>query len=275
MFISTNGTLITADIARILSKYKNAEVFVSIDGPNALYNLNRIHKDGTPMYPQIVQGIQNLQDAGVYTGIFMVATQQNSENITAVIQEIKHKFSPVIIGYNLPHWTKQWTNIVDDERYGQALVKLYENKNIIDIPIIQLNWRLRPLIEGKVKIFSCGLHTTQRTMLPDGSIVRCLKIDKDPSLSYITDNYLDINCPIKLNQDSKSQCYGCIAVGCCGGGCPFDGLKRYNTAIDRRECTITPVIVEKAIKNLIQSLEKNTNIDSGLLTPDFIKACIL
>lgn len=155
------------------------------------------------------------------------------------------------------------------------MIELYKNKKQIKAEIPQLNWRLNPLCEGKIKRFSCGLHTTQTTILPDGSTVRCLKIDNEKEKTLkarITNDLLDKNSPVELAKDSNSPCSRCIAVSCCGGGCPFDGMKRFNCLTDKRECVITPALINLAVNDVAKAIKENTiEVQNGLIKPEIIK----
>ena len=136
-----------------------------------------------------------------------------------------------------------------------------------------MNWRLNPLREGKIKRFSCGLHTTQTTILPNKSIVRCSKIDNehDELKLKVTNELLDKNSPIELAKDPNSCCSKCIAVACCGGGCPFDGMKRFNCITDKRECVITPPLIKLAVEDITSEFKKREiKIEDGLINPKLI-----
>ena len=271
---STNGTLITKEIAQQLSKY-NVMVYVSIDGANESDNVNRVYKNGKPMYPDIIKGLDLLEAAGVRKGLFMVATPNTVNNISDNIQKLTQKYKFKRIGYSLPHWTKTTPDTVTAEQYRDALLDLYSHRNVINTEIMQLNWRLNPLIEGKVKEFSCSLHNQQIKVLPDKSIVRCSKIDSISDKKYITNAWLDENCPTALARKNMMPCAKCVALSCCGGGCPFDGIKRFNSCIDKRECVITIPLVEKALQDIVCYIEKEkSNLPSGDICQDVIKEAL-
>lgn len=267
---STNGTLITPPIAKKLAKH-NVLVYISLDGPNYEDNLMRTYQDGHYMYNDIIRGLNLLVNEGVKYGFFMVSTRENVKKIVEVISQLDEKFSPLRIGYSLPHWTNNFDNEVSAEEYSEALQKLYKNRKRIKAEIMQVNWRIRPLWQGKVRQFSCALHTSQITVLPDKRIVRCSKLDNDPILKEITNKELDNNCPVALAERGENPCLSCIALGSCGGGCPFDGLKRFDCIIDRRECVITPPLINMAIQDIIAVLNTKESISDGLIDTKMIK----
>lgn len=182
------------------------------------------------MYSDIMKGINLLQQYNVKFGIFMVASKETIHKAKDMILELDEKYSPSRIGYSLPHWASNYQNEDLAEEFRDVLIELYKNRKKIKADIPQMSWRINPLREGKVKKFSCGLHTTQTTILPDKSFVRCSKIDNinDNLKEIFTNKLLDKNSPIELAKNENSCCSRCIALACCGGGCPFDGMKQAN-----------------------------------------------
>lgn len=268
---STNGTLLNEEMVKKFSK-SNVGVYISLDGPTFEDNINRIYVDKRYMYPDIIRGINLLKRYDVEFGIFMVACKETIHRAKDMILKLDEKYSPSRIGYSLPHWTPDYNEDLAQE-FRDVMLELYQNRKKIKADIPQMSWRLNPLREGKIKRFSCGLHTTQTTILPDKSVVRCSKIDneKDDLKLRITNELLDKNSPIELSKDENSCCSKCIAVACCGGGCPFDGMKRFNCLTDKRECVITPVLIEMAVNDIVKAFKKKkVEIPNGLIDPDII-----
>lgn len=268
---STNGTLLNEEMVKKFSK-SNVGVYISLDGSTFEDNINRIYVDKRYMYPDIIRGINLLKRYDVEFGIFMVACKETIHRAKDMILKLDEKYSPSRIGYSLPHWTPDYNEDLAQE-FRDVMLELYQNRKKIKADIPQMSWRLNPLREGKIKRFSCGLHTTQTTILPDKSVVRCSKIDneKDDLKLRITNELLDKNSPIELSKDENSCCSKCIAVACCGGGCPFDGMKRFNCLTDKRECVITPVLIEMAVNDIVKAFKKKkVEIPNGLIDPDII-----
>lgn len=268
---STNGTLLTDEMAKKLCR-PNVKVFISLDGPNFEDNVNRVYANEKYMYPDIIRGINLLKDNNVKFGIFMVASLENIYKAKDIIMELDKKYSPMEIGYSLPHWTPDYQCSLAEE-YRDVMISLYKNRKNINAEISQLKWRLDPLCDGKIKKFSCALHTTQTTILPDKSVVRCSKIDNknDNLKDRITNELLDKNSPIELAKNPESECSRCIATASCGGGCPFDGMKRFNCLTDKRECIITPSIINLALEDIKNAFYNNEfNVPNGLIEPEII-----
>lgn len=272
---STNGTLLTRKMVEKFSK-SNVSIYVSLDGPTFEDNVNRVYVDGSYMYSDIIKGINLLREYNVKFGIFMVANKATIHSAKDMIMELDKKYSPTKIGYSLPHWANGYKNESLAEEFRDALLSIYENIEKINTEIPQLSWRLNPICEGKIKRFSCALHTTQTTVLPDMSFIRCSKIDnKNDNLRYkVTNKMLDKNSPVELAKNYKNKCSSCIAMSCCGGGCPFDGMKRYQCLTDKRECIITPPVIEMAINKVVDGIRKNKDnlvLKNGLIDQNTIE----
>lgn len=271
--LSTNGTLINDEMAHYFAD-NNIFIYISLDGIDEYQNKNRIYRDGSPMYRDILKGLDLLQKYSVRKGLFMVSTPENINDIEITLEKLSNQYSFEKIGYSIPHWTQNEGRIVTPEEYRDALIKIFKNRNKINARVMQLGWRINPLTEGMIKRFSCALHTIQTTVLPDKSIVRCSKIDNDQVLSKTTNEDLDKGCPISCSNQSDSPCADCVALASCGGGCPYDGLRRFGITIDKRECVITPAIVELAIREVIREINMRDDIKSGLVPQDIIMKAV-
>lgn len=270
---STNGTLLTKEMVEKFSK-SNVAVYISLDGPTFEDNINRVYINQEYMYPDIMKGIDLLKEHNIPFGIFMVASLETIHRAKDMILELDKKYSPSRIGYSLPHWTPDYKDLSLAEEFRDVMLELYKVRKEIKADIPQLSWRLNPLCEGKIKKFSCGLHTSQTTILPDKSVVRCSKIDNehDDLKMRVTNEMLNKNSPIELAKDENSDCSNCKALACCGGGCPFDGMKRFNCLTDKRECIITPALIDVAIKDIVKAFkERKIEISNGVVKPDIIR----
>ncbi len=273
--ISTNGTLITKKIAKKLAGH-NVLIYLSLDGPDFDENMMRIYKDGRYMYNDTIQGLNNLLEQNVKFGIFTVATKENVKNIINLMIRLVQRFHPYRIGYSLPHWIKNNSYEISAIEYRDALIELFNHRNEIDTEIMQLKWRIKPLMDGKIKRFSCSMHTSQMTILSDNTIVRCSKIDHDKIYKMLSNGFFDCNCPVNLARNKGNPCSECIALSCCGGGCPYDGLKRFGSVIDRRECVITPALINQAVQEIIVKINADNYItNDGLAPQDFIRSILM
>jgi len=76
--ISTNGTLITSDVAKKINQHGVSYVGISLDGIGEVNDRFR----GVPgAFDRAVQGIKNCQDAGVRIGLRLTLTQRNVQDL--------------------------------------------------------------------------------------------------------------------------------------------------------------------------------------------------
>jgi uncharacterized protein len=69
--MQTNGTLVTDEWIEVLKRH-NLRVGVSLDGPPKIHDLSRFDHAGRGSYSQTVQGLQKLQEKGVFSCVLTV-----------------------------------------------------------------------------------------------------------------------------------------------------------------------------------------------------------
>ena len=79
--ISTNGTLITADVARRIKQLGVSYVGISLDGIGAINNRFR---GVAGAFDRAVRGIRSCQDAGVRVGLRLTLTRRNVEDLESL-----------------------------------------------------------------------------------------------------------------------------------------------------------------------------------------------
>jgi radical SAM protein with 4Fe4S-binding SPASM domain len=79
--ISTNGTLITADVARQIKAHEVSYVGISLDGIGPVNDKFRAVEGA---FDRAVEGIRNCQDAGVRIGLRLTLTQRNVQDLEAL-----------------------------------------------------------------------------------------------------------------------------------------------------------------------------------------------
>ena len=79
--ISTNGTLITADVARQIKAHDVSYVGISLDGIGPVNDRFRAVEGA---FDQAVRGIRNCQNEGVRIGLRLTLTQRNVEDLDAL-----------------------------------------------------------------------------------------------------------------------------------------------------------------------------------------------
>ncbi len=98
--LSTNGTLITPQVARQLGEFGLSYVGVSIDGPEHVHDKFRGKKGA---FQEALQGIRNCLAEGIRVGIRMTLTKYNHEYIDDVFRLIEEEEIPRACFYHLAY----------------------------------------------------------------------------------------------------------------------------------------------------------------------------
>ncbi len=96
--ISTNGTLITKEMAQTLKKVGLSYVGVSLDGMEAVHDKFRGVKGA---FKQALEGIENARNAGIKVGLRFTINKINAEEIPAVFDLLEERNVPRICFYHL------------------------------------------------------------------------------------------------------------------------------------------------------------------------------
>ncbi len=96
--ISTNGTLITPEVAEKLKKSGAVYVGVSIDG---LPDTNDKFRGGKNAFNRAIEGLENAKEAGINTGIRFTVTRYNYGEVPEIIDLLIEKEIPRFCLYHL------------------------------------------------------------------------------------------------------------------------------------------------------------------------------
>jgi 12,18-didecarboxysiroheme deacetylase len=96
--ISTNGTLITAPMARTLKNIGLSYVGISLDG---MQDVNDRFRGVTGAFQSALRGIQNCQDAGIKVGLRFTINQFNVGEIPHIFELIEKMDIPRVCFYHL------------------------------------------------------------------------------------------------------------------------------------------------------------------------------
>jgi sulfatase maturation enzyme AslB (radical SAM superfamily) len=91
VFINTNGTLLTKNIAQKIAAYKNCSISVSLDGDQELHN--RLRGDGS--YIRAVSGIETVLDAGIELVVFTIARKSLLAALPHFTEDLYRRFPDI------------------------------------------------------------------------------------------------------------------------------------------------------------------------------------
>ena len=115
--ISTNGTLITEEKARIFAGIGLSYMGVSLDGTGEIHDRFRGVKGA---FDAAVRGIRNCQDAGIKVGVRFTITVENSAEIPAIFDFIEKNNIPRACFYHLVYSGRGSTLADNDLSHAQT-----------------------------------------------------------------------------------------------------------------------------------------------------------
>jgi uncharacterized protein len=248
--IQTNGSLITEKIAKKFFD-KKVLVILSLDGDTEQKNSMRKLAGGGSAYQKILQGYKNAKATGCSVGASVVAGDYNVNELYDMTVNLRNDLKVDSFGYNIPHYTKYNDSNVDIEKYTEELIKIFYYAKKEGIYIDQIARKLKPLLFETFRIMDCTAGGEQILFYPDGSTTNCVNYPPLRGKSY------DYQRWIKRTPIHRKYCRNCPAIGICGGGCLFDGIKRYKEGLDLRNCYFTKKLLEEFLWDIYSELENN------------------
>ncbi len=114
--VSTNGTLITAEMARRFAEIGVGYVGVSVDGLRAAHDAFR-RRDGA--FASAMAGLEHCQGAGVKVGLRMTLTRRNVADLEGVFELVRRREIPRVCFYHLVYTGRGSTLRGEDLSAGQ------------------------------------------------------------------------------------------------------------------------------------------------------------
>lgn len=257
----TNATLLSDEKIKYLAK-NNVEIGISIDGPKALNDKNRIYKAlSKSVYDEVIKKFPKLEINDCKFGLSITVSQDFLSQQNEVLEWLK-VLNVKSIFYNLYHYTfyeNGW-----DEYYKEAskfLIKSYEyliNNGIYDG---RLTRKIDSFFNNEFKFSDCGaIGGNQLAIKPNGDVCIChgyLKTDKyviGNINEYSIDDLMssnEIDFWKKRSTLNNDECLNCESIFICGGGCAIqsEALFGGRNHIDEPFCIHT----KATLKWLLQS----------------------
>jgi uncharacterized protein len=255
----TNGSLITKEIAEFI-KENGVKVGLSVDGSSECNDICRKFLSGKGTSDAIWRGYMHLKDAGVEDiGISLTVGYHNIGELLENTKYVVEKFSVKSLGYNI--LMDGENNILATFEYAQQaseeIIKCFEylrEKGIYEDRVMR---KVEFFANKMVYPSDCAACGRQFVALPDGKIGPCQAfmgskkhfVNKNRSFSpYDNETFIEWSSRSPL---SMPQCYDCVALGLCGGGCPCRAEIRSGDiwAIDEIFCQHSKKTVEWLIND--------------------------
>ena len=261
----TNGTLINKKVASWLHD-NNFSVGVSIDGSKYVHDMHRKTRSGKGSYDHALQGFINLKEAGCDPSISLTVSDSNIDNLIHELQYIIKNFKPNSLGFNpllVPADGENYAGAEYAEKFAENAYigwKLLRDKNIFEDRCMRI---IRNLTERKIRYNDCGACGNQIVLLPNSRMSICQGLLSNEEHTYELHEWDGKFNKALLEWSKRSplnmkECYDCIALGVCGGGCPCRLIAKGNSMweIDTQHCVFSKHVVQSFLKEICLEKEK-------------------
>lgn len=241
--ITTNGTLITDEIAIFLKK-NNFLVSLSLDGSREQNDDNRFYFNGRGSYDDAIRGLKILKKFNNFIGILVTPSAKKIKDLAKsceyIIKELDYRF----ITINTPQpMNGNWE--VDGVLFAEELKKCFQIAKKTNSIINHFGTRvLYALNNKKPMIYGCSKYGDNytATLTVDGLIGPCIVSWQHKETLSGLDNFNLPDSPLKKWKFDKpyyfKKCLECVARNVCGGPCPLEvyEYKKLNKKIDHERC---------------------------------------
>jgi uncharacterized protein len=225
--MTTHGGLVTEPIAAELADF-GFDMFVSIDGPRRINDLNRIDKRGRSTYDAAVAGYAKLREAGANVGFLVTPNQQTLSELASSVRYLIDEFGARKIGINNPQPGKSGWNL-DGKVLAEQLYEITELCHERGVHLVSPGQRiLRALATREPHVQDCrGPNGDMAVSIDvDGKMSNCIVSWDDPTLhggnADVTPKNLADSVRWKSESHLTHSCRGCVAEMVCGGPCALE-----------------------------------------------------
>lgn len=261
-FIITNGSLVDERTVKIVLE-TNTEVCVSIDGPEKLHDAARLSVSGEGTFQRALAGYRKLEAAGAEPSIACTLNQFNINNIDEIVYFIINDLKVKGMGFNI--LIPRIDDKVENYNYEFATNQLVRAFKVLREHGIYEDRMMRRVISyAKCSILfkDCMGVGGQIVVSPDGRVGPCQAFLGLNEYFPLTVKELHSRLPEIGYEDiykeplfnewhhrfplNMEKCWDCVAIGICGGGCPYASqvTKGSIWEIDERACYQAKQILE-------------------------------
>ena len=267
--VNTNGILLDEEIIE-QSKKSGAVVAISIDGPQEIHDQMRIFPSRRGSFEGVMRAYNLTKSIGAKTGICVTVDKHNLYQLQEVVHWISDNLNGKGMGFNILIESGKAETEKEYQRYSQIVAeqliecfKIARDKGIYEDRMMR---RVKCFVEKEPVLSDCGGCGLQVVISPDGKIGVCQAFcgSKEYFVSESFETFEPENHSFWKEWRSRSpfsipECKSCIALGNCGGGCPYSAYKRKGTiwALDERFCVHAKATVEFIIKDLWEKQKRD------------------
>lgn len=242
--MSTNGVLLTTELARSSVERGLQQIQVSLDGPQPIHDVRRIGKRGQPSYSESLRGLKiaaehiggvtlkinfDRQNRSAIVRLYEAMVAEGlAGRITVKLESIAHQMPDSKVVHDPSHVMPP-----DSEELASAYAELSIEAGRHGIAVTKNTAHTTP----------CMFTSHHGVLLgPDGSIYKCISLvgRKEHRVGTVFDDDYDADrYGQQMNVMKRlDECFAerCQYVPVCGGGCAYESIVRTGRS-DLRFCT--------------------------------------
>ena len=269
--INTNGIKLDTEVIEA-TKRAGATIAISIDGPSDIHDKLRVYPDGRATLSDVTAKYKMAKELGAKTGLCCTVDDHNLGRLPSVLSWLSDELDVKGMGFNILLENKKDLTSEEYSNYSEETAKeliecfkLARAKGIYEDRIMR---RVKNFVKKTPVYSDCGGCGLQAVVAPDGDVGVCQAfcgtkqyfISADLT-SFEPDQHEFWKEWRKRSPLNMDQCKECVALGNCGGGCPYSAYERKGSIweLDERFCVHAKQTVEFLINDLWQS-KYETNI---------------
>lgn len=259
--LNTNGTLIDDEFALVVKQH-GVQVSISLDGPKEVHDSMRPYAGGSGSFDDVERACAILKHHGVDFGFSVTIHGGNIDKLDEILIWVHEKFGVISIGFNILVDRDERLIRMSEEEYAQKvtrqLIQCFEicrEKGIYEDRIMR---KVNAFVKGYPYISDCGAPGDQMVITPDGLVGVCQAYCASKKYFVPLAEFEHSSThPIWKTWKFRSpiyqrQCYNCIALGLCGGGCPYNAELKQGSiwGIDETFCVHSKGTIEYLLRDL-------------------------
>jgi len=263
--INSNGTLITEEIAKVLAAFSFVTLAVSIDGPKDIHDFHRVDRMGLGTYDRVHAGIKMAKTMGVNVGLCCTLTHRNIERAEEILIWMQETYGISSLGFNILLETPKpiiADRIVYAEKVADKLISCFLVARKHGIYEDRIMRKVKSFVEGDTYFYDCGGCGQQLVVSPNGKVGVCQAYcGTKKYFTDLTDGFDPKNHSYWKEWRMRSplnmpQCIDCIALGNCGGGCPYSAESRMGSiwSLDDVFCIFSRKTINFLVRDLIEQM---------------------
>jgi uncharacterized protein len=260
--VNTNGILLDKEILA-QCKATGVVVAISIDGPKDIHDQMRIYSSGRGTFDEVIRSYRLAQQMGVKTGICVTIDKHNLFQMKKIVQWLANELGVKGMGFNILIENTAGETTDERNRYAeivaQELIESFKIARAMGVYEDRMMRRVKAFINKETVLSDCGGCGLQIVVSPDGKIGVCQAFcgTKEFFVTEPFETFEPESHPFWKQWRRRSPltneiCKNCIALGNCGGGCPYNAYRTKGTidALDERFCAHAKTTTSFLIRDL-------------------------